>query len=116
MTSFSLAVSQRDADMDMKTFITKWDLLKTAIALASSWSQITEDTLRNAWKRLLRSTPSTETAEQQHIEETGQQTGETGPVIYVFNFNECNLTIAVVNISLSVKIILIINNVISFRN
>lgn len=53
MSSFMQCVLDRDDSIDMSTFVKKWDLLKTSLSLATAWSDITDKTLKNAWKRLL---------------------------------------------------------------
>ena len=45
---------ERDETVDIKTFLENWNLLQTSLALGTAWSQITEDTLKNSWKNLLK--------------------------------------------------------------
>ena len=40
--------------MDLNTYLKKWNLLQTSLALGKAWSQITEDTLKNSWNKLLK--------------------------------------------------------------
>ena len=54
VSAFLLAAMERDETVDIKTFLEKWNLLQTSLALGTAWSQITEDTLKNSWKNLLK--------------------------------------------------------------
>ena len=59
ITAFMLAAMNRADDVDMKTFTKKWDLLKTALAIGTAWSQITPETLKNSWNKILKDTQTT---------------------------------------------------------
>jgi hypothetical protein len=51
---FMLAAMNRDDGVDLNTFLKKWNLLQTSVAIGNAWSQITEETLKNSWNPLLK--------------------------------------------------------------
>ena len=49
-----LTTLRRDEEVDLNTYLKKWNLLQTSLAVGKAWSQITEDTLKNSWNKLLK--------------------------------------------------------------
>ena len=52
--AFMLTTLRRDEEVYLNTYLKKWNLLQNSLALGKAWSQITEDTLKNSWNKLLK--------------------------------------------------------------
>lgn len=70
MSSFMQCAMDREPDVDIRTYIKKWNLYKTAFSLAAAWDQITEKTLKNAWKPILMITATVMTSDTPSLPES----------------------------------------------